>query len=100
MYEGDTGTLEMTVSGDVRSSDVLEFRIKENLSDSSCLFLQQDTDITDGLFKLRIDGVASQKLKAKAKEDKEYYWGIKLYRNGVEVDTIEAKNKFVVKKGV
>lgn len=100
MFEGDTGRLDMNLSGDVQPTDVLEFRIKENLDDENCVFTQQDTDITDGLFTLIITQADTVNLPANGKKDKKYFWGVKIYRNNVEIDTIDTKNPFIVKKGV
>ena len=37
LYEGDTGTLDIGISGDIQTGDILEFRVKENLSDDNAL---------------------------------------------------------------
>lgn len=98
IYEGDTGLLTLGISGEIQEDDILEFRIKENIDDENCIFIQKDEDISDRKFILNIEKETSKKLKANDENDRTYYYGIKLYRNGEVIDTLMPMQKFIVKK--
>lgn len=100
LYEGDTGKINVELIGDIQETDRIEFRIKEELDDEKCLYIQEDLDITDGKFIIDISKSASALLKNDTDEDKTYYYGFKLYRDGDAIDTMLAIGKIIIKKGV
>ena len=100
LYEGDTGTLDIGISGDIQTGDILEFRVKENLSDDNVLWFQRDDDITDGHFTLEITPARTALMHAEDEEDKTYYYGIKLFRDGEVIDTLIPYQKLIIMKEV
>lgn len=100
LYERDTGKIDVELIGDIQETDRIEFRIKEELDDEKCLYIQEDSDVVDGKFTIDISKTVSALLQNDAEEDKTYYYGFKLYRNEEAIDTMLAVGKIIVKKGV
>lgn len=98
LYEGDTGTLEVEVTGDIRTTDVLEFRIKETLDEDSVLYSSR-SGIENNKFIIDINKDVTKILSAE-ESDKTYYYGFKLYRDEERIDTILPLGKIKVKRGV
>ena len=98
LYEGDTGTLEVEVTGDIRTTDVLEFRIKETLDEDSVLYSSR-SGIENNKFIIDINKDVTKMLSAE-ESDKTYYYGFKLYRDEERIDTILPLGKIKVKRGV
>lgn len=94
MYEGDTGTIGFTLSGDCKSGDKYIFAIKKTLNDEP--LISQTFSGTE--FAVVINETSSKLLLAG-----NYLWGLKLHRivdDEKEIDTIIGTGTLRVKKGV
>lgn len=94
MYEGDTGTMGFTLSGDCESGDKYVFAIKKDLNDEPLI----SQTFTGTEFTAVINESSSKLLSAG-----NYLWGLKLFRvidSENEIDTIIGSGTLLVKKGV
>ena len=94
MYEGDTGTIGFTLSGDYQSGDKYVFAIKKDLNDEPLI----SQTFTGTEFTVVINESSSKLLTAG-----NYLWGLKLHRvidSENETDTIVGAGTLRVKKGV
>ena len=94
MYEGDTGTIGFSLSGDCQSGDRYIFAIKKTLDDEPLIYQTYErseftVDITEELSQLLPAG--------------NYLWGLKLNRvidGEKEIDTLVGSGTLRVRKGV
>lgn len=100
LYEGDTGVLDLEIVGEFNDGDSLEFRVKENMDDEECLYIQKVSKLSNGRFGVNIDKKVSSILSNDTDMNKTFYYGFKLRKQDENVDTIIAKGKIVVMKGV
>lgn len=94
MYEGDTGTIGFTLTGDCKVDDKYTFAIKKGLNYKPII----SQTFTRTEFTVVINEELSKLLKAS-----DYLWGLKLHRvvdGENEIDTIIGKGVFRVDKGV
>ncbi len=94
MYEGDTGTIGFTLSGDCEIGDKYVFAIKKDLNDEPLI----SQTFTGTEFTVVIDETSSKLLSMG-----NYLWGLKLYRvidDENEIDTIIGAGTLLIKKGV
>lgn len=94
MYEGDTGTIGFTLSGDCENGDQYIFAVKKTLNDEPLI----SQTFTGTEFTVVINESSSQLLTAG-----NYLWGLKLHRvidSEKEIDTIVGAGTLRVKKGV
>ena len=97
MYEGDTGEFPVYLEGELEEGDILQFRIKENLDDTTTLY-SNDYE-ADNEVMIVINSAVSSKLSNDTTGDKTYYYGFKLIR-GSDTDTILGVGEYIIKKGV
>lgn len=94
MYEGDTGTVGFSLSGDCESGDQYIFAVKKTLNDEPLI----SQTFTGTEFTVVINESSSKLLTAG-----NYLWGLKLHRvidSENEIDTIVGTGTLRVKKGV
>lgn len=101
MDEGDWGlSLPFKLTGDnILSTDVVEFKIKENLYDEKTIIEKQFSNLSqdDGEFVFVLDFTKEESDKLPANE---YRYGLKQYRDGELLNTIIKDELFQVEKGV
>lgn len=97
MYEGDTGEFPVYLEGELEEGDVLQFRIKENLDDTTPLYSYDY--VADNEVMIQINSATSGRLSNDTAGDKTYYYGFKLIR-GADTDTVLGVGEYIIKKGV